>query len=419
MTATSIPAQLSDACANVRLATDDDAVAGVRPNLVASPASTAEASSVMRAAAALGLAVIPRGTGTKLHWGNPPERADLVIDTTRLDQVTEHAAGDLVAAVQAGVTLEQLAGVLAGAGQRLALDRPASGTIGGVISTGVAGPLRLRYGTPRDLLIGITIVRADGTVAKSGGKVVKNVAGYDLGKLFAGARGTLGLITQATFRLHPLPAATAYVTVTCDSAAASARLLADAQQPSVAPVAAELHRAALATPYMLAVAIEGDTDGVAKRSDMLAEKMAVKETGSVVAVASQPPAWWGRGAAAQADGTVLQVAFLAGRLGSVLARLEAAAARTGLDPVLGGSAASGVLHVALPAGAEPGQAAGFLADLRAGDTISSVVVQHAPPAVRSLIDLFGPVPSLSLMRAVKQQFDPGRLLSPGRFAGGI
>ena len=137
-----------------------------------------------------------------------------------MDQVLEHAAGDLVVAVQAGIRLDELAKVLATAGQRLAIDSPASaggssGTVGGLIATGAAGPLRYRYGSPRDLMIGITVVRADGTVAKSGGKVVKNVAGYDIGKLFAGSLGTLGLITEATFRLHPLPEAAAWITLDC------------------------------------------------------------------------------------------------------------------------------------------------------------------------------------------------------------
>ncbi len=301
MPVNSIPAKLADACEEVRPATEADAVAGVQPELVASPSNTEQASAVVRAAAALGLAVIPRGTGTKLHWGNPPERAGLVVETTHLDQVVEHAAGDLVVTVQAGVTMEHLADVLAKEGQRLALDPPrwpalygvTAGTIGGVLSTNAAGPLRYRYGTPRDLLIGITIVRADGTIAKSGGKVVKNVAGYDLGKLFAGSRGTLGLITQATFRLHPLPAATAYVTVACDSAAACFRLLGAAQQPKIAPVGAELYQASPADPIMLAIAIEGDSHGVAQRSEILANDLALEGTDSVAAVASQPPAWWG------------------------------------------------------------------------------------------------------------------------------
>ena len=145
--------------------------------------------------------------------------------------------GDLVARVQAGARMGDVAAALARAGQEIALDVPAGASVGGVVGSGLAGPRRLRYGTPRDLLIGISIVRADGTVAKSGGKVVKNVAGYDLGKLFAGSAGTLGLITEAIFRLHPLPAARAWVTaeyvavsVACDAAAAAA--LRDTARPA-------------------------------------------------------------------------------------------------------------------------------------------------------------------------------------------
>src|SRR6202034_3503918 len=135
----------------------------------------------------------------------------------RLDQVLEHEAGDLVARVQAGVRIDELARVLGRAGQQLSLDLPEA--------PGVAGPRRLRYGTPRDLGIGITVVLADGTVAHSGGKVVKNVAGYDIGKLFAGSYGTLGLIVEAALRLHPVPAAAAFVTRECDGADAAQDLV--------------------------------------------------------------------------------------------------------------------------------------------------------------------------------------------------
>src|SRR5580658_801085 len=152
MLADSIPGPLAAACDEVRLASPADAVAGVQPGLVAAPATTDQASAVLRAASELGLTVIPRGTGTKLAWGNPPERVDLIVETTALNRVIEHAAGDLVATVQAGVQLGDLAGLLSQAGQRLALDPARPGTIGGVLATGVAGPLRLRYGTPRDLL---------------------------------------------------------------------------------------------------------------------------------------------------------------------------------------------------------------------------------------------------------------------------
>ena len=203
---------LATACADVREGETSDAIAGVTPAFVASPGSNDEAAALMRAAAEHDLAVVPRGGGSRLGWGVPPSRCDLLVDMTRMNAVTEHASGDLVARVQAGARMGDVAGVLATAGQEIALDVPSGATAGVVVASGLAGPRRLRYGSPRDLLIGITVVRADGTLARSGGKVVKNVAGYDLGKLFAGSAGTLGLITEVTFRLHPLPAARAFVT---------------------------------------------------------------------------------------------------------------------------------------------------------------------------------------------------------------
>ena len=184
-------------------------------------AQRSEAAALLAPPPRLGLTVVPRGAGSRLDWGAAPASCDLIVDTRRLDRVIEHAAGDLVVSVQAGVRADDLADSARtppASGWRL--TRPARrGTVGGLIATGAAGPLRYRYGSPRDLLIGITIVRPDGTVAKSGGKVVKNVAGYDLGKLFAGSLGTLGLITEATFRLHPLPAAAAWLTLDCPDAA--------------------------------------------------------------------------------------------------------------------------------------------------------------------------------------------------------
>ncbi|MBO0822126.1 MAG: FAD-binding oxidoreductase, partial [Nocardiopsaceae bacterium] len=188
---------LVDVSASVHDGSPADAIGDVIPALVAAPSSVDEVSALLRTAATRGLSVVPRGGGSRLGWGSPVTACDLLVDMTRMDRVLEHAAGDLVARVQAGARMGDVAATLAGAGregagQEIALDVPADATVGGVIASGLAGPRRLRYGTPRDLLIGITVVRADGTVAKSGGKVVKNVAGYDLGKLFAGSWGTLG-----------------------------------------------------------------------------------------------------------------------------------------------------------------------------------------------------------------------------------
>jgi glycolate oxidase FAD binding subunit len=447
MTADLVPGTLARACAEVREAGPDDAVAGVTPRFVARPGDVAEAAAVLRAAADEGLAAVPRGAGTRLAWGPSPARCDLVIDTRGLDRVLEHAAGDLVVRVQAGVGMGRLAGVLAAAGQRLALDPPApatpngSGTVGGVLACGVAGPLRLRYGTPRDLAIGITVVRADGTVASSGGKVVKNVAGYDLGKLFAGSYGTLGLIVEAAFRLHPLPGATAFVTLdAADAAGAHAAVAAAASSP-LAPSAAEIDRSARQAPTRVGILLEGDPDGVAERS---ARMTGLLGGAGATSVSPEPPDWWGRGAAAAPDGTVVRIAFWAAALAEVLDAIDAAAAAAGLDPVVSGSAAAGVIYAAVDEHAEPAAVSRFVTGLRAAlagsvpsslapatapspapaaadgpPSRASAVVLHAPAEVRAAVDLWGPAPALGLMRAVKDQFDPEHRMAPGRFAGGI
>src|SRR5258707_2938322 len=191
----------------LRAASAADVVAGVQPKLVVDRGTEGELAEILRLSSEAGLAVIPRGGGTKLGWGNPPARADLILSTARLTEIIEHAWADLTVSVEAGCTIQRLQETLAQHGQRLALDPlwPEKATVGGVLSTNDSGALRLRFGALRDLIIGATIALADGTLASSGGKVVKNVAGYDLPKLVTGALGTLGVIVRAVFRLLPLP----------------------------------------------------------------------------------------------------------------------------------------------------------------------------------------------------------------------
>src|SRR5579859_2037639 len=192
---------------HVRTAEASDAVCGVQPSLVVEPGTEQDVAKVLRLANAAGLAVIPRGGGSKLEWGNPPRRADVILSLARLNRVIEHAWADLTVNVEAGCTIANLQQALAKHGQQLALDTlwAERATVGGVLSTNDSGALRLRFGALRDLVIGVTVALADGTLASSGGRVVKNVAGYDLPKLVTGALGTLGVITRAFFRLHPLP----------------------------------------------------------------------------------------------------------------------------------------------------------------------------------------------------------------------
>ena len=335
-----------------------DSIAGVVPSFVAFPASTDEASALLRVAAAHQLAVVARGAGTGLGWGAPPASADLVIDLQAMDQVLEHAAGDLVARVQAGVTMGHLASVLASAGQELAIDAPADATAGGVVATGTAGPRRLRYGAPRDLLIGITVVRADGEVAHAGGKVVKNVAGYDLGKLFCGSAGTLGLITEATFRLHPRPAAAAYLTAQFgpagdDVAGAVAGAVAAAAGSALVPSAVQLDippQASLVT--RVSVLLEGTPSGVAERARRMAE---------LLSAAQMPDGQFSDGQVSDGQGLPGgdHIGHASGRVGT------AAAGRNGdRRVVLGGGAGRRAERAAGRGGAGGSQVRGHRAGLR-------------------------------------------------------
>ena len=406
-----------------------DSVCGVAPAFVASPGSTEEASALLRAAAAFELAVVPRGAGTGLGWGVPPAACDLVVDMSAMDQVVEHAAGDLVARVQAGVTMGQLASVLASAGQELALDVPAEATVGGVVATGTAGPRRLRYGAPRDLLIGITIVRADGTIAHSGGKVVKNVAGYDLGKLFSGSQGTLGLITEATFRLHPRPGAVAWVTGEfgpADRAGAVSAVAGAAGSPQV-PSAVELSWSSGPGPAQLRVGVllEGTAAGVADRANQVSALIAAAGGVPVVALSGEPFRWWDAVPGSGAPSTVVRVSFWVGRLGEVLSAVAGAAAAAAVSPVVSGPAGAGLLYASLDAAVDHDAAARFVRGVRerlsggsgADEPRGAVVVLAAPPPVLAAAGVYGTVPGAALMRAVKDQFDPGHRMFPGRLGG--
>jgi len=414
---------LAAACPSLTDGTAADAVSGVIPSFAAAPSSTAEVSALLREAAAAGLAVVPRGAGTGLAWGAPPSRCDLVVDLRSMDQVVEHEAGDLVARVQAGATIGQLAVAFGSAGQQLALDVPAEATVGGVVATGTAGPRRFRYGAPRDLLIGITVVRADGVVAHAGGKVVKNVAGYDLGKLFAGSQGTLGVITEAAFRLHPLPAAVAWVTAEFGPAerAGAVTAVAAAAGSQLVPSAVELDwPGGSQRPLRVGVLLEGTGPGVAERATQMSELLAAP--GGAVTVADTAPARWG---VLPDSVTVVRVSFWVSALGPVLDALAAAGAAAGTRPAVSGPAGAGALYACLDPGTSDADAARFVTLLRervagaldSGGPRGGVTVLTAPPAVLAASP-DGTVPGLALMRAVKDQFDPDHRMFPGRFRGG-
>src|SRR5215472_7971266 len=247
----------------IRIATSAEAILGVQPQLVLEPYTELQLADALRLANEASLVVIPRGGGTKLGWGNPPSRADIILSTARLNSVIEHAWADLTVTVEAGCTVQTLQETLAHHGQRLALDPlwPEKATVGGILSTNDSGALRLRFGALRDLIIGVTIALPDGTLASSGGKVVKNVAGYDLPKLVTGALGTLGIITRAVFRLHPLPRNTRSFSIYTACPDDAQKLVLAIQDSKLAHVALQSHFSAESTP-IIDILFEGTEAGL-------------------------------------------------------------------------------------------------------------------------------------------------------------
>ncbi|MBB5430068.1 FAD-binding oxidoreductase [Nocardiopsis composta] len=377
------------------------------------PATPAEAAEALRDTARDHPRVRIEGAGTAAGWGAPPPPADLVLDATGLTGITRYNPADMTVQVRAGTPLRELQRTLAEKGQRVAFDAARAGagaTAGGLIATADAGPAQQADGTLRDLVIGVTAVLADGGTVRSGGHVIKNVAGYDLAKLFHGSLGSLGLLAEVVLRLHPLPAATATARIRCaaaDGAALAGRIMAAGLEPA----AAERHDG------HLLVRFEGGPGGVRARVRALAE------------LAGEPPevhrgdeeeALW-RAAAATALGepgdTVLRLGALPARGGPLLAAVERSAAHRGLGVETAGSVGVGVHTVRVRTG-RPEARALFLADVRAAaaEQAAAVTVRRRD-GLPERTDMWGPPPpTAALLRAVKDRFDPEGRFGPGRLA---
>jgi glycolate oxidase FAD binding subunit len=370
------------------------------------PSSFAEASEIMRSAAGEQQPVRIRGGGTKLCWGRPAAPSGVEVSTERLDQLVEHNEGDMTAVLQAGMPLARVQEALAGAGQMVALDPPlgagAGATIGGVVATADSGPLRHRFGAVRDLILGITVVLSDGTIAKAGGKVIKNVAGYDLAKLFTGSFGTLGLIVEVVVRLHPCPDRTVTVVGSSGDAGAIAKAASAVAHSPFGPECLDVCWAE-GTGDVLARFAGAAPEAGAKEVAKLMEGVGVTSR----LVEDDDPLWERQRAGQRsADGTIVRVSGLAADLAKVVGAADAVGA------TLVGRAGLGLswLTVSDIAGVE---------ELRRRLEPYPCVVQDAPHEVREKVDVWGEAQAAPLLRRVKDRFDPSGVCNPGIFVGGI
>ncbi len=395
-----------------------DGVLGVQPRVAVEPASLDEAAEAMKALARDRLAVAFVGGGTDLGLGGPPARLDAVLHTRRMARVREHAPSDQIVAVEAGITLAELQRQLAPHRQRLAIDPPfpERATLGGIVAANAFGPRRSRYGPVRDLVIGITVVRADGVVARGGGKVVKNVAGFDLPRLFCGSLGTLGLVAEVIFRLHPLPEASATALFDGLEGPDVAETLPVLRQLGVEPTAV----AAITSgrEFQLGVRFEGFAPGV---KEQVERTLARAGSGSRVDGAEEA-AFWARHDALRTGGDVrAKATFAPASLPRALDALQPLAATLRaaslvLHPAIGVALVSGELEDAGRTAAAIESARASLRALGNG----AVVLAAAPPELRPRVDPWGPAPSgIEVMRRLKRELDPEARLAPGRFVGGI
>jgi glycolate oxidase FAD binding subunit len=407
-------------------------VDGHIPAAAIQPATIDEVAAVLRFASELGLAVIPRGSGLHMDLGNSPSRYDLALDLTRLSAVVEHSPEDLVVTVQAGLTLGALNTLLGEHGQFLALDTPLAdgATVGGTLSAGLPGPSRLRYGGGRDLVIGLTCVLSSGEIVHSGGRVVKNVAGYDLNKLYLGALGGLGVIVEATFKLHPLPLAHAAIVASYAGGKAAHVAAMAVINTALGAIAVELAGPAPAgqlSPMPLSVdawlvavflaglpaAVERQTreaTSIFRRQGASAITALTETQRTRLAAALQD---YGRDAGTAAA-LLMRCNLLPSQIPDALQRLTAAADLTAAG--ITASPASGSLRLAWAD--PPEETVTLIAALRreVAEFGGTITVERCPAGLKRDVDVWDiEGPDVALMRDMKTAYDPGDVLSPGRF----
>lgn len=419
------------------------------PQAVVFPGDAQELSEIMRLASSDGLSVVPWGSGTTIGLGGIPAKVDLVVGLTRLNRIVDHEPGDLTATVQAGIPLREVQASLHRSGQFLPFDpaRCERRTIGGILATNSSGPWRHRHGTARDLVIGIRVVHADGTITKGGAKVVKSVSGYDMNKLYIGSLGTLGIILEATFKLYPLPAVERTWMALCPAGETAARALAQVLHSTIICTRVELlssiaaqsvgRQAGCDVPAG-AVALAMSVSSVSEAVD--AQIAAIRQlceregaaAGFLVEGSAQDSLWQAvcDFPSASGDGrswVTLKASVLPTQVIDTIGYAETLARNLGLESAAIAEAGCGIVRLSwrsAPGAAvrDPISLAKGIEDLRHWVVRhgGSLVILSAPSPIKAVVDVWGPIGNtLALMRELKRQLDPQRLLNPGRFVGGI
>jgi glycolate oxidase FAD binding subunit len=388
-----------------------------QPSCVIYPHSQAELAAVITTANSHQWRVLTWGSGSKINWGGLAENIDIIVSTEHINQLIEHAVGDLTVTVEAGMKFAQIQEILAKSGQTLALDpaAPELATIGGIVATADTGSLRQRYGGVRDQLLGITFIRADGEIAKAGGRVVKNVAGYDLMKLFTGAYGTLGIISQVTFRVYPIPESSGTVILTGKPEAISqaARTLHGSE---LTPTQADLLSNKLLTNLDLGTGIgliarfQSISESVqeqSKRLLLIGEKLGLQ---GVIYSGNQEIDLWQQLPKQIYDhlteSTITcKIGVLPTAAVEILNYMEV-----------------GLIHISSGLGLVRLEKEEQILPLRSLCQANSgfLSVLSAPVEFKKRFDVWGyNGNALAVMRGIKEQFDGNFILSPGRFVGGI
>ena len=398
-----------------------DAIDGIVPRAVTEPDSPGEFAATLAHAARERLQTVIRGGATKLQWGRPPAAIDLIVSTARLNTLIAHRHGDLTVTAQAGMRLRDLNQALRTQCQWLPVESAfEDATVGGIVATNDCGPSRHRNGTPRDLVIGITLALTDGRLIKAGGTVVKNVAGYDLGKLVSGSHGTLAGIVDVTFKLVPVPQASSTLTGAYSDAAAMTRDVAAIAASQIEPAAFDVSvgtaiddpaaDGAQDRPYRFKLRIA--TSPAATDAQIAAARALITGDAAVVTGDAESAIWRSHLAAAWRGDATVRLSWLPSNLPQVVTLVQDMHANTGATATLVGRAmGTGVVRLI---GNTTAQAAA-VNRLRASADVGNVVILRGSRELKEAVDVWGPPRDADpVLRSLKQMFDPAGILNAGR-----